>query len=105
MLSARQVELARDCYTSAVEGDPYSYVALQAWGVLEVCACVCMRGCMGVCVWLCVKGCVSECVRVHASVGVCVCMCVHLCADSFTMSCLDAQSTITYHILAYPTLS
>ena len=31
-----QVDFARDCYTSAVEGDPYSYVALQAWGVLEV---------------------------------------------------------------------
>jgi hypothetical protein len=30
------VELARDCYSAAVEGDPFSYVALQAWGVLEV---------------------------------------------------------------------
>ena len=30
------MDFARDCYTSAVEGDPYSYVALQAWGVLEV---------------------------------------------------------------------
>jgi hypothetical protein len=29
------VAAARDCYASAVEGDPKSYVALQAWGVLE----------------------------------------------------------------------
>ena len=58
VLSAWKVELARDCYTSAVEGDPYSYVALQAWGVLEVC--VWVHGC--VCVWWMVCKCV--CVRV-----------------------------------------
>jgi tetratricopeptide (TPR) repeat protein len=30
-----RLEEARRCYSSAIENDPNSYVALQAWGVLE----------------------------------------------------------------------
>ena len=71
VLFCRQVELARDCYTSAVEGDPYSYVALQAWGVLEVTVCVCV--CVDACVFA------SVCVCTHVWVYVCVCPCMYVC--------------------------